>query len=320
LSQLEARGADCPIPLIDLSSVEQEKRARIWNNAVRDAFPTLSIKLAEQSPSLGTINRISMGSGDLFEIDSAPVDVTHHASVLHSGKDARLSLMVQAKGSMVVRQAGRSVLLRRGDLCLVDEGRGFRLIGEGYSKILFMRMSRAAVLSRYPALERLMVTRFVAEEPGIKMLGDMLLRFGEVASELSDLQRNAMMNAVVQLLGVAEPLSELSAAPDWRVRRALDYIELNLSLAGLTAEAVAKDQRISRRRLDQLMQNAFGHSIASHLWSRRLEQAAVDLRDPQRSGQSIAQIAFANGFEDAAHFTRAFKRRFSITPRQWRAS
>ena len=132
------------------------------------------------------------------------------------------------------------------------------------------------------------------------------------------ISRSAMMNAVIQMVGMVEPFSSPSGTPDWRVRRALDYIELNLSVPGLTAESVAVDQRISRRRLDQLMHEAFGHSIASHLWSRRLEQAARDLRDPHRADQSIAQIAFANGFEDAAHFTRAFKRRFSITPGQWR--
>jgi AraC-like DNA-binding protein len=102
------------------------------------------------------------------------------------------------------------------------------------------------------------------------------------------------------------------------VRRALDYIEANLSVAGLTAESIAQDQRISRRRLDQLMHEICGHSIASHLWSRRLEQAAADLRDPVKIGLSVAQIAFANGFEDAAHFTRAFKKRFGSTPGQWR--
>jgi AraC-like DNA-binding protein len=42
------------------------------------------------------------------------------------------------------------------------------------------------------------------------------------------------------------------------------------------------------------------------------------LRDPRRNGQSVAQIAFTNGFEDAAHFTRAFKRRYAVTPGQWR--
>ena len=102
------------------------------------------------------------------------------------------------------------------------------------------------------------------------------------------------------------------------MRRALDFIEFNLSVAGLTAEIVAQDQHISRRRLDQLMQESCGQSIAGHLWSRRLEQAATDLRDPLKIKLSVAQIAFANGFEDAAHFTRAFKKRFGSTPGQWR--
>jgi AraC-like DNA-binding protein len=67
-----------------------------------------------------------------------------------------------------------------------------------------------------------------------------------------------------------------------------------------------------------MMHNDVGNTIASRVWSLRLDQAANDLRDPHRADHSIAQIAFANGFEDAAHFTRAFKRRFSVTPGQWR--
>lgn len=258
-----------------------------------------------------------MGSGDFFEIDSAPADVTHTASNAPA-RNLHISLMVQAKGAIVVRQAGRSAMLGKGDACVIDEARGFRLIGEGCSKIHFLRIPRAAALSRFPPLEKLFVTTFSSHDPGTQLLAETMLRFSAVAGTLSDTQRNAMTNAIIQMLGLAEPFIKLEPASDWRVRRALDFIELNLSVAGLTAEAVARDQRISRRRLDQLMLQSFGHSIASHLWARRLEQASVDLRDQSRSGQSIAQIAFANGFEDAAHFTRAFKRRFSQTPREWR--
>ncbi|MFB0613600.1 helix-turn-helix domain-containing protein [Aurantiacibacter poecillastricola] len=306
------------LPLVDLDQVECENRANKWKSAVRDSFPSLSVRLPGGSPATGSISRVSMGSGDFFEIDSAPADVVHTAS---SAKPANshISLMVQSKGAILVRQAGRSALLGKGDACVIDEARSFRLIGEGCSKIHFLRIPRAAALSRYPPLEKLFVTTFSCDDPGTKMLAETMLRFSAVAGTLTDTQRNAMTNAIIQMLGMAEPFISQEAAPDWRVRRALDFIELNLSVAGLTAEAVAQDQRISRRRLDQLMLQSFGHSIASHLWSRRLEQAAVDLRDPSRAGQSIAQIAFANGFEDAAHFTRAFKRRFSQTPRQWRA-
>ena len=51
---------------------------------------------------------------------------------------------------------------------------------------------------------------------------------------------------------------------------------------------------------------------------RRLEQAAADLTDPRYQSRAVSQIAFANGFEDAAHFSRAFKGRFGRTPRDWR--
>ena len=100
---------------------------------------------------------------------------------------------------------------------------------------------------------------------------------------------------------------------------ALDFIELNLSIPGLTAEQVAQAQHISRRRLDQLMRDALGLSITGQIWNRRLQRAADDLRDTRWAGASISQIAFANGFEDPAHFARAFKRRFETTPGQWRA-
>lgn len=318
MPELEKGLGDLPGLLVDLSEVEQGMRARTWDIAVRSAFPGLSAEFSDSGESFGSINRTKMGAGEFFEIDSPPVDVVHHANSAKESVQPHLSLMIQSKGSIRVSQAGQSYRLHEGDLCVIDEAKSFRLIGEDSSKILFLRMCRAAALSRYPMLDKPFVTVFPANEPGTRLLGETLLSFSAAAGSLRELQRNAMMNAVIQMLGIAEPFSRIQAAPDWRVRRALDYIELNLSVAGLTAEAVARDQRISRRRLDQLMHEAFGHSIASHLWSRRLEQAAADLRDSNRSDQSIAQIAFANGFEDAAHFTRAFKRRFSVTPGQWR--
>lgn len=303
--------------LIDLAEVEIARRATVWHGMVHSTFPGLTVTMSTPVPQLGTINRFKMGAGELFAIESAPVDVRYRPPAT-GGVSPHLSLMVQSRGSACVTQSGRECRLAEGDLCLLDETSGFRMICEQDSGIVFLRLPRAAALSRYPHLERLFPSSLPASEPGTGLLAGTLLRLMAEAAEISELQRAAMMDAVIQMLGVAEPFSALPETADWRVRRALDFIELNLSVAGLTAENVAQDQRISRRRLDQLMREAFGHSVASHLWSRRLERAAADLRDPRRAGLPVAQIAFANGFEDAAHFTRAFKRRYSVTPGQWR--
>mgnify|MGYP001074660020 CR=1 FL=1 len=318
MPQLEDRVDALLHSVIDLREIEQGQRAPMWDAAVRRTFPGLSVKLMESATMRGLINCIKMGAGELFMIDSAPANVIFHPPKGTGGIHPHLSLMVQASGATCVSQQGRSSLLSVGDLCMIDEAKSFRLVGEHRSRILFLRMPRMAALSRYPQIERRLATVLPADEPGVRILGDTLQALWSEAGLLGELQLSAMMNAVIQMLGVVGPFSALPATADWRVRRALDYIELNLSVAGLTAEAVAQDQHISCRRLDQLMHDAFDHSIASHLWSRRLEKAAEDLRDPHRSKLSIAQIAFANGFEDAAHFTRAFKRRFSVTPGQWR--
>jgi len=304
-------------PLVDLSCIAQSDRALMWRNAARDAFPSLSVALSGPQPGSGLIERVSLGSSEFYTITSAPADVRHQPSGDRAYRPC-ISVMIQLAGAMVVRQAGRCARLEAGDLCLIDEAKSFRLLGEDDSAILFVRVPRAVVLSRHPRLEKLFITTLPGDEPGTAILSDTLKRVARDCEALGEAQRSAMAGTIVQMLGLAECLAESEEGSQWRVRRALDFIELNLSAAGLTAEMVAQDQNISRRRLDQLMHEAFGCSVAAHLWRRRLEQAAADLRDRNRSKLSIAQIAFSNGFEDPAHFTRAFKRRFAVTPGQWR--
>ena len=304
--------------LIDLREVEGDRRAVMWQGAACRAFPGLSLKMRAHEPQLGTINRFAIGAGELFAIESAPVEVSYRPLATGAAGSHHLSLMVQRRGATQVSQAGRRCDLSEGDLCLIDESSAFRMIGEESSGILFLRLPRGAALSRHPQLERLFASVMAGDEPGTRMLADTLLRLFDDAPQLGEWQRAAMMDAILHMLGVAEPFSALPATADWRIRRAIDFIELNLSAAGLSAEDVAHDQHISRRRLDQLMREALDQSIAGYLWRRRLERAAADLRDPRRARMTAAQVAFANGFEDAAHFTRAFKRRYECTPGQWR--
>jgi AraC-like DNA-binding protein len=43
------------------------------------------------------------------------------------------------------------------------------------------------------------------------------------------------------------------------------------------------------------------------------------LSDPRAGSLPVAEIAFRAGFLDAGYFTRLFRKRFGITPREWRA-
>jgi len=283
-------------------------------------FPGLSVNDMPAAARVGEIRSMGLGGGALWSILSAPVAVSYAPA--HGAEDPRasISLLMQLDGSMLVAQARRSCELGAGDMCLIDERFPFHLDGREQSHIVFLRMPRRAVLGRHPWLEHRTAGAIAGEDAGAALLRDMLIRTLETADELREEQRSAVLSAMVQLLGAAcSPASPELPDAGWRVRAALAFIELHLADGELTPEQVARAQGVSRRRLDQILREALGVSVAARIWERRLQQAAADLVDPARAALAVSQVGFAAGFEDAAHFSRAFKRRFGHTPSEWRA-
>lgn len=303
--------------LVDLSKMDERQRAAIWSGTIPDIFPGVGGHEIEVKPALGAIQHSRMGAGDLLAISSPPAEVVY--APRGPDTDRHLTMMLQADGATIVLQHQQQCKLGRGDICFVDELHPFRLVGAQNSRFLLLRMPRARVLAAFPELERRVATLLPGRDPGTALLGRTLLDLLNIAGDLGEAQQQAALNAIIHLLGATSGLSVALTDMHWRVRKALDFIECNLSTPGLTAEEVARAQAIGRRRLDQLMHQAIGLSVTAQIWSRRLQRAADELRDPRRMSASIAQIAFANGFEDPAHFARAFKRRFAVTPGLWRA-
>jgi AraC-like DNA-binding protein len=57
-----------------------------------------------------------------------------------------------------------------------------------------------------------------------------------------------------------------------------------------------------------------------YVWNRRLDRCRDDLKKPCASAQRVADIAFRWGFSDLSHFSRAFKARFGMSPRDCRGA
>lgn len=305
--------------LLDLSRVDAARRAGLWASTATSCFPGLTIEAMPSDAPVGQMQSIPMGGGALWSILSAPVAVSY--SPLHGADDSRasISLLLQLDGEMGVGQNHRVCRLSGGDMCLVDERFPFHLQGDVCSHIVFLRMPRRAVLGRHPHLEHCTARALDSDDPGAQLLRDTLTRAVQAAPDLREEQRGSVLAAMIHLLGAATaPRGDQSEEAPWRLRAALAFIETHLGDADLTAEKVAEAQGVSRRRLDQVLRRALGRSVTAQIWSRRLEQAAADLTDPRYQGRAVSQIAFANGFEDAAHFSRAFKGRFGRTPRDWR--
>jgi len=108
--------------------------------------------------------------------------------------------------------------------------------------------------------------------------------------------------------------SPIICARNARVRL---YIERNLRDPELKPATIAANLRISSRYLRAIFV-AGKETVSAYILRRRLEECARDLADPARSELSITEIAFSWGFNSGPHFTRSFRHRYFISPREHR--
>lgn len=99
---------------------------------------------------------------------------------------------------------------------------------------------------------------------------------------------------------------------------AKQHIQEHLDDPSLSCEQVAAAAGISSRHLARLFAQE-GGAPSRYLQEKRLERARQLLASPQGGRLDIAEIAYRHGFSSQAHFARAFKGRFGMTPSEARA-
>jgi len=102
-----------------------------------------------------------------------------------------------------------------------------------------------------------------------------------------------------------------------RIQNALEFIEQHLS-SNFTVTDVARAAHFSEYHFHRLFPAFIGESIHQYVRTRRLEKAAIRLRE--NPGIRLLDLALDVGFETHSAFTRAFKQHFSMSPSQFRKS
>ena len=76
------------------------------------------------------------------------------------------------------------------------------------------------------------------------------------------------------------------------------------------------EHEISVSHLQKLFKQVYGVPVYHYIKEYRLEQAAVEL---VRSDSPVTQIAQNAGYDNASKFSECFKKRYGVTPTQYRA-
>lgn len=109
------------------------------------------------------------------------------------------------------------------------------------------------------------------------------------------------------------PSSKMS---DYYIKEAIHYIEQNFQ-NNISIEEIASVCGINRSYFGKIFKKALGRSPQEFLMNYRMLKATELLK---LTSLSISEIGSAVGYENQLHFSRAFKRIYGVSPREWRNS
>lgn len=151
---------------------------------------------------------------------------------------------------------------------------------------------------------------------GTEALGEICAICRTLASDtVSELER---FGRFFRLLSVLESSHDGSAAREEApmyedVRIALDHISEHIA-SPLTVKELASVAHVSVNTLERHFLSAMNVTPSEFLKERRLALAKTLLRE----GRSVMEAAEESGFSDYSHFIALFRRRFGITPLQYK--
>jgi len=218
--------------------------------------------------------------------------------------------------------ADRSFELNQSNLCLFDTREPYAATAlEGPVERVMVRIPRDAIARRISIADVVnrpilaqgvagLLTAFVRE----------LVRVGPSSLSPTDaaLVREQLLDLIAvttgNLTGVTPRLGAASRFGTLKLRAAIDS---QLTNPNADPQSIAAAAAVSERHANRLLAME-GTSIRRLLLERRLAKCRAAFEDPLQRRHSISEIVTGCGFRHLSHFTRAFKRRYGLTPHEYR--
>lgn len=317
------------VDAISTDALPLRDRYPFWKEAVCGMFVGLDCTRSAEGPFQGSaacrvVPCDAKESVSFIEVASVQQKAVRTQHQIRRDSDAWLMLLVQTAGPGILHQDGRTAMLGPGDMVLFDSTRGYSFDFADPFRQLVVKIPHRRLASRLPP-PSLWLGRAI---PASSMLGKVLAsHIATVSASIEAIPpaaRPGLVERTVDLIAftIAAALhhADHSASTARRVllARAMQYVASHIHDSALAPADVAAALGISVGYLHRLFQGV-ETSVSGHIRERRLAGCRDQLASKLHAGEHITEIAMRWGFNDLAHFSRAFHARFGMAPRDYRA-
>jgi len=283
----------------------------------------LEIRPRDRDSFNATFSIEQLGIAALIRTFSSAAVIERSPRHIDGLSERHVALLMSVKSAVRVVHGGHDVELEEGDLVLTDSAMPSRM-AFGHEITSLGLVLPYETLRRYLPNPDAVFGRRVTGRHGFGQLVGTMLRavWTHVEQGLPSEYGPNLVKSLLEVIATTYAMehrsdtcrSSVAAARRAEIKR---FIEAHLQDASLSANAVASGLGLSAR-YTRMVFTGEGEGIADYIMRRRLEECASQLRSALWQSSSITDTAFAWGFSSMAHFTRAFKERFAVTPTEYR--
>lgn len=307
---------------LSTDAIPPRERAGWLREVICREYANVEITSPAQADLSQDLTIYPWGSLQLSKIQSSAISLQRLPKEPHlNSQDAYFAVMLLS-GDYLLEQNGREVLLQPGDMTIYDATRPHRIhCPDEFSKLI-ISIPRAVLRDRVAGIDRCTALRIPGAQ-GIGCVAANFLRSSAIhadqlqAQEFSSISSQALDLLTLAITSVRPVNFNLSRSQSASLNRIKALVEQKLRDTDLDTNVVVRNTGLSARYINYLFADE-GTSLMRYVWKRRLENCRKDMLNPAYRGHRLSDIAFRWGFNDTAHFSRAFKQQFGCSPREFR--
>jgi AraC-like DNA-binding protein len=310
---------------LSTSSVPEDQRFAYWLDLICSLYVRLDCEPPSDQGIFGDVEFSRIGNLDFTHLRSNSTHIRRTPERIRQDTEDYCLVLIQREGRGVLCQDGRMGVMNPGDFVLNDCTRPYELMFDGdHHDIYVLRLPRKPLADHVGNLEDLCATTVSGRSAAGHLLLTMVDTLRRDVGNLHPASALGVSEGITSVIGAG--LRSLPGANQrkpsnlaaYHVARIRAHVQQHLRNPELSIGAVAQAMNLSPDHLCRLFRNE-PVPLSRLIWQQRLDACRRDLADSRLAERSVSEIAFSWGFNDATHFSRSFRERHGIAPRDWRA-
>jgi len=304
------------ISVATTESTALPQRLGYWRDVMAGIFNTTVQIEARPTESLDAKTvRCIWGPVQLVEMTATP-----HTIKMAAGPDQdSIFVLITLEGRQRVIQEEQETTLDAGSFCICDGARPRAIHFTQHTRSVMLIAPGKRLRETFTDWPQIIATEISGKQGAPAIFYELIVASCRHRNDLGEEAAAEAGNAILSALAAtlrslpqfhATPSSQMETYHKERIR---NFVNAHLRDPNLSIESVAREVGLSTRYVHRLFATE-AMPLMKWVWLERLDQCCRDLSLHSLRNRSVSEIAFYWGFNNPAHFSRAFRNRFGRSP------